>query len=161
MSDDLALLTGPDAGELLAAPLGTEGGELVGWPAHAVTVRPREGTTVSYRVEARYGDAERTVWTGASTRAVPNGSPALLLGDGARTVAAWVWPRDPWLPGLPAARRPRAWPRAVPRARPRGVACADPEAARPRGERRGRRMTGDRSAWGHRDVGAGRARVPA
>jgi hypothetical protein len=66
---------------------------------------------VSYRAQVRDDDdGERTVWLGASTRPLPADAEAagsaLVLGDGARQVAVWQWPHDPWLPALPAACDP-------------------------------------------------------
>jgi hypothetical protein len=111
-SDDLGLLTGEAARDLLSAALATEHGELLDWQARSVDVRPDQGTTVSYRASVAYPAGKRTVWMGASTRALPSGaaeaSGALLLDDGERTVAVWAWPRDPWLPALAAACDPRA-----------------------------------------------------
>jgi hypothetical protein len=104
--DDLVLLTGEPAGDLLAVALGTEGGQLLDWRARAVDTRPGAGTTVSYRATASYAGTERVVWLGASTRPLPAGadtSRLLVLGDGRRTVAVWAWPHDPWLPALAAA----------------------------------------------------------
>ena len=104
-SHDLALLTGDDAGDLLAAALAPEGGSLRSWQARSVDARPGRGTTVSYRAEAAFPDgAVRTAWLGASTRPLPaDATDALVLSDGTTTVAVWAWPRDPWLPALPVA----------------------------------------------------------
>lgn len=108
--DDLALLTGDDVRDLLETALGTDGGRLVSWQARSVDARPGGGSTVSYRAQAVFGDGERTVWLGASTRPLPAGaeqsSDALVLTDGAQTVVVWSWPRDPWLPALPVACDP-------------------------------------------------------
>jgi hypothetical protein len=109
--DDLALLTGEEAGDLLRAALAAEGGELRSWQARSVDVRPGGGATASYRAEVTGSDGARSVWLGASTRRLPAGvdpGSVLQLHDGVRTVSVWAWPRDPWLPALPAACDARA-----------------------------------------------------
>lgn len=60
-ADDLALLTGDDAADLLQAALGTTGGTLQAWSARTIDVRPASGTTVSYRAEATVAGELRTV----------------------------------------------------------------------------------------------------
>jgi aminoglycoside phosphotransferase len=104
--DGLALLTGPDAQDLLAAALATGGDELVSWRVRSVDHRPGSSTTASYAARVRGPAGERTEVLGASTGLatrtdVPDG--VLVLSDGARSVAVWRWPLDPGLPALPSA----------------------------------------------------------
>lgn len=55
MDGDLALLTGTEAGRLLAAAVGAAGGELVGWRPGQVDHRPGRSTTAVYRTTVRWG----------------------------------------------------------------------------------------------------------
>jgi aminoglycoside phosphotransferase len=114
----LELLTGPDAGDLLAAAVGTAGGQLDDWRVSQVDHRPGEVTTVAYRARVRWPDGERDDVLGASVSAGPAfeqpidadspASPAgvLTLSDGEQQVAVWCVPHDPDLPGLSAALDP-------------------------------------------------------
>ncbi|MGH9243358.1 MAG: phosphotransferase [Acidimicrobiales bacterium] len=98
----LALLTGPDAGGLLAAAAAAAGGEVVSWRTRQVTARLRRGCTASYSAKLRWPDGRVTDETlAASTGDRPAG--ALLLDDGDDEVAVWRFPFDPDLPGLPVA----------------------------------------------------------
>ncbi|HWG94841.1 MAG TPA: aminoglycoside phosphotransferase family protein [Mycobacteriales bacterium] len=104
--DGLALLTGPDAEDLLAAALATGGDELVSWRVRSVDHRPGRSTTASYAVRLRGPAGECREVLGASTGLatrpdLPEG--VLVLSDGERSVAVWRWPLDPGLPALPAA----------------------------------------------------------
>jgi aminoglycoside phosphotransferase len=102
VSEDLELLTGPDAGSLLEAAAAVAGGTVVSWRAKQVTHQVRSGTTVAYRARIRWPDgrvADETL--AACTGDLPEG--ALVLADGADRVALWRFPHDPDLPGLPSA----------------------------------------------------------
>lgn len=110
---DLALLTGPDVGDLLRAAVGTAGGELVGWRVRQVDHRPGASVTASYSARVRWADREQDETLGASTGiAAPADRPpvpgVLDLSDGEREVAVWRYPLDPGLPGLAAACDPAA-----------------------------------------------------
>ena len=103
---NLTLLTGPDAGELLATALGTVGGELLSWSASQVDHRPGGRTTAAYRTRVRWADKETDETLAASAgphelRDVPPG--VLSLTDGNAQVLVWRFPLDPGLPALVAA----------------------------------------------------------
>lgn len=105
-TDGLALLTGPDAADLLAAALATGGEELVDWRVRQVDHRPGRSTTVSYDATVRGPAGDGAQVLGASTGlrrsgALPDG--VLELSDGTVTVAVWRLPLDPGLPGLATA----------------------------------------------------------
>ncbi len=110
---DLALLTGPDAGHLLRAAVGTAGGELVRWRVRQVDHRPGSSVTASYSARVRWADREQDETLGASTglpsAAHQPAAPGVLnLSDGEREVAVWRFPLDPGLPGLAVACDPVA-----------------------------------------------------
>lgn len=102
----LSLLTGSEAYEVLAAAVGTAGGDLVEWRANQVDHRPGSSTTVSYRTVVRWGDVVQHETLAASSGiGHGDGAPAgvLVLGDGERQVSVWRFPSDPGLPALAAA----------------------------------------------------------
>lgn len=114
VDDDLALLTGPRAANLIAAALATAGGSLVSWRVRQVTHRPGRSTTVAYAARVRWPDGETDETLGASTGALPHDAPdlpdlpgRLTLTDGERRVRVWRLPLDPALPGLARALDPR------------------------------------------------------
>lgn len=105
MTTDLALLTGPAAGDLIGAALRGSGVELLDWAATQVDHQPGRGTTVGYAARLRMADgstAEEVL--GASSRALPVPLPAGVVRIG--SVALWRFPNDPDLPGLPVACDP-------------------------------------------------------
>lgn len=104
MPDDLDLLTGPDAADLLAAALATADQELLGWRVRSVDHRPGHSTTAAYDARVRGRNGERDRLLGASTGLPTPDVPGLLrLSGGAREVAVWEFPLDPGLPALPTA----------------------------------------------------------
>lgn len=109
---DLALLTGVEAGHLLAAAVGAAGGELVGWRPGQVDHRPGRSTTAVYRTTVRWLDGVRHETLAASTGVDLTSSGteppagAVLVGDGDRQVAVWRFPVDPDLPALVGACDP-------------------------------------------------------
>ena len=106
---DLAMLTGEAAPDLLAAALGTAGGELVSWRVRDVDHRPGGSTTASYRAVVRWADEERTETLGVTTSEIDPAAPGVLsLSDGERTVSVWRFPQDPALPALATATDPPA-----------------------------------------------------
>ena len=105
MEDDLALLTGPGAEDLLAAAVGTLDEELLTWRVRSVDHRPGRSTTVAYDARVRGADGERAQVLGASTGLPTTVVTAglLRLSDGELEVAVWRFPLDPGLPALAAA----------------------------------------------------------
>ncbi|MFH5822042.1 phosphotransferase family protein [Georgenia sp. AZ-5] len=110
---DVALLTGPEAGTMLAGALGAEGGSLVDWHVHTVHHRPGAGVTVGYTatVERRAPDGDGRVRTEeylcATTARLSHGAgPGLVRLEqegGGPAVHLWRHPADPELPALPVA----------------------------------------------------------
>jgi hypothetical protein len=132
---DLALLTGPEAADLLRAAVATAGGQVVTWSVRQVDHRPGSSTTASYDVRVRWrgtaqvkpresgeptksGDAGGSGETGETgvTRETLGASiglgaladePGILqLSNGESRVAVWRIPQDPGLPGLATATDP-------------------------------------------------------
>lgn len=105
--DDLRLLLGPPAGELLEAAADVAGGALVSWRPRQVSHQPARSTMVQYRTSVSWGGGEATseTFVAASGDRVPP-RDAAVFGDGATRVAVWRWPHDPYLPGLSDALDP-------------------------------------------------------
>jgi hypothetical protein len=102
VSTELELLSGPDAGELLAAVLGPAGGRPLDW---TVTQVDLDHTTVSYAARVAWPDGSVSDETlGATAGRVPDG--VARLTDGRTEVGMWRFPFDPDLPGLAAACDP-------------------------------------------------------
>ena len=103
--DDLDLLTGVHAGEMLGAAMGVTGAVLVGWRVSDISVQPRTGSTASYRVRVRWPNGTTTdELLGACTGTLPPN--ALVVERGNARAAVWRVPHDPDLPGLAAASDP-------------------------------------------------------
>lgn len=102
---DLALLTGPDVEDLLAAALATSDEELVDWRVRQVDHRPAAAsTTVSYDVTVDGPAGRSTQVLGASTGLSSDVPPGVLsMSDGEVQVAVWRLPLDPALPALATA----------------------------------------------------------
>lgn len=101
----LELLTGAEAGELMAAVLAAVDGELLEWRSFQVDHQPRLRTTVSYRARVRWADGSVTDETlGASNGELP--PTVARLSDGCTEVGMWRFPFDPDLPALPSACSP-------------------------------------------------------
>lgn len=102
MSTELELLSGPDAGDLLAAVLGQAGGRPVEW---TVTQVDHDRSTVAYAARVAWADGTVSDETlGAAAGPLPEG--VTLLTDGQSEVGMWRFPFDPDLPGLAAACDP-------------------------------------------------------
>ncbi|TRW42838.1 phosphotransferase family protein [Georgenia yuyongxinii] len=110
---DVALLTGPEAGPMLAGALGVEGSHLVDWQVHTIHHRPGAGVTVGYTVTVERqvpgaGSALRSEEYLCATTArlsQPAGPGLVRLeqeGEGP-VVHLWRHPADPELPALPVA----------------------------------------------------------
>ncbi|GAA4435966.1 hypothetical protein GCM10023148_42550 [Actinokineospora soli] len=105
MTTDLALLTGPTAGELISAALRGSGLELMGWTATQVDHQPGRGTTVGYAARLRRADGSTSDEVlGASSRELPVPLPHGVVRVGG--VGLWRFPNDPDLPGLAVAADP-------------------------------------------------------
>jgi hypothetical protein len=100
MSEDgLALLTGEDAGDVLAAALAAAGGEPQQWAVEQVDHQPGLSTVVSYTARVRWPDGVVTrEILAAMTGPLPAG--AVRFTDGTTEVGVWRFPRDPSLPAL-------------------------------------------------------------
>ncbi|WP_392543254.1 phosphotransferase family protein [Oryzobacter telluris] len=112
----LALLTGPDARELLGLALGTAGVGVTGHVVHDVQHRPGDGVTVGYRVwvsgaAAGAGDVppteEYVLVSSTAGRDVPDDAPSVARIEGPEgRLLAWLHPDDPALPALRAGCDP-------------------------------------------------------
>src|SRR5699024_379939 len=88
--DDVALLTGPGASEILQAALAAEGGTLGTWRVHTVHHRPGAGVTVGYTVAAQGHEDYLCATTGRVT-AEP-GEGLVRLENGSSVVHVWRHP---------------------------------------------------------------------
>lgn len=111
--DGSELLTGPDAGDLLASAVQSSGGELRGWELDHVDHRPGRSTKALYRAQVTWpqldgpGATPREELFGASAhigeseRNLHGPEHSLVMTDGDINVRVWRYPHDPWLPMLP------------------------------------------------------------
>jgi Ser/Thr protein kinase RdoA (MazF antagonist) len=98
-----ALLTSPEIGELLTAAVAHGGGALRSWRVDGVDAEPGLQTTATYRTEVEWSFGVREELLGVSARvggAAGTDADAVIFAAGDRQVAAWLYPRDPDLPGL-------------------------------------------------------------
>jgi hypothetical protein len=105
------LLTSADVKDLLSAAVEHAGGSLISWRLDHVDANPRHSTTATYSAAVDWPTGRRTELLGASARVGGrrgNDERAMILGDGEREVAVWLYPNDPDLPGLPHAAVPNA-----------------------------------------------------
>lgn len=108
----LALLSGPHAGDLIAAVLAPAGGVAEDWTTAQIDHQPHRRTTVTYAATVRWADGTLTDETlGACTGQLPDG--VTRLSDGETEIGMWRFPFDPDLPGLPAACDPDRMGRLV------------------------------------------------
>ncbi|WP_454777822.1 phosphotransferase family protein [Georgenia muralis] len=118
---DVALLTGPDAGAMLADALGAEGGRLVSWQVHTVHHRPGAGVTVGYTATVERaaqgtpvrGEEYLCATTARLSRPAGPGLVRLEQGPDGPPVHLWRHPADPELPALPVACDPAALSRRL------------------------------------------------
>jgi hypothetical protein len=105
-SEALELLTGPSAGEILAAAIEAAGGELIGWRSTEVA-HHGETATVAYRATVSSAGTVTDEVFGATTGGqVPAG--VTLVGDAETQIGVWNAANDPQLPGLWVAMDPVA-----------------------------------------------------
>lgn len=105
MNDALELLTGSEAGSLLAAGVEAAGATIVDWRVRDVDHRPGDRTTASYSCLVAWPDGTRWETLAASvSRRPPSGG--MIITDGDRHVQVWKYPHDPVLPGLQLASDP-------------------------------------------------------
>jgi len=106
---DLELLTGADAGRLVAAVLEAEGVTTTRWAVHQVHHRPGVGVTVGWTVSWWTGGRTGEEYLLGTTAPMPPGTPgSTTVRVDAREVTVWRHPADPALPGLAAACDPAA-----------------------------------------------------
>jgi hypothetical protein len=104
MEPTLELLTGAEAGAMLAAAVEASGGRLLTWHPTLVDHRPRTGTSVAYAVRVARAEDERDETFAASTAhrgAAPGDGSLRPLGE--QDLRVWRYPDDPHLPALAAA----------------------------------------------------------
>lgn len=123
----LALLTGPDVDDLLAAALAPVGGRILRWSLRDVEHRPGRRTTATYTADTSWPDGVRTETFGASVdprrrRGASAPDDRLVVSDGDHTVEIWRFPYDPELPALADATIPAA---VLPALRSMGVEVGD------------------------------------
>jgi aminoglycoside phosphotransferase len=108
-SDPSALLTGPDADDVLRTVVSTAGGLLEACRPGRVDHRAGRAT-VTYRARVRWPDGVRDEVLAASVGHPTDGRApgVLVLSDGTRDVAVWLVPHDPGLPAMAAAHHPGA-----------------------------------------------------
>jgi hypothetical protein len=108
--DGSTLLTSAEVKDLLSAAVEHAGGSLVSWKLDHVDANPRHSTTATYSAAVDWPTGRRAELLGASTRVggrrSGNDERAMILGDGEREVAVWLYPNDPDLPGLRRAAVP-------------------------------------------------------
>lgn len=109
--EQVELLTGVDAVELLAKALGTEGSQIVEWKVDALHHRPAAGVSAGYQVTVRGADGglSQQYVCATTARLTRTDTPGLVRLDhaaGLVTVHVWRHPHDPELPALPAACDP-------------------------------------------------------
>jgi Ser/Thr protein kinase RdoA (MazF antagonist) len=106
MEDDpagWALLTSPAIGDLLTAAVAHGGGSLRSWRLDGIDAEPGLQTTATYHTEVDWPFGARTELLGVSARvggAAGTDADAVIFAAGDRQVAAWLYPRDPDLPGM-------------------------------------------------------------
>lgn len=106
--EQVELLTGPGAGGLLEAALGTEDATITHWDVHALHHRPSAGVSVGYTLQVRDPSGrESSQYVCATTARLTDPSvPGLVRLEhpgGRTTVHLWRHPHDPELPALPPA----------------------------------------------------------
>lgn len=104
--DDIELLTGPLASDILSAALAVEGAGLDTWQVRDIHHRPGAGVSVGYTVAVPEGPEQYLVATTAAISASP-GPGLVRLESGNKVVHVWRHPADPELPALAPACSPQ------------------------------------------------------
>ncbi len=103
---DVALLTGPEAAEILQAALAVEGATLGPWRVHTVHHRPGAGVTVGYTVRSRGAGPDDYLCATTGRVTAEPGEGLVRLENGRSVVHVWRHPADPELPALADACSP-------------------------------------------------------
>lgn len=96
-----AILTAPDARDMLDSAVATMGGALHDWTVTQVDHRPGRSTTVAYKTRIGWPDGERTETFGAGHRPIPNPRTGLGAGRHDRVELAEQWLAAAHAGGLP------------------------------------------------------------
>lgn len=102
------LLTGPEAGDILATALATAHTELESWTVDAINARPGAETSVGYDVVAGGERFYMVASTVTLTDEQRSAAKAVHLASDDGSVNVWRHPADPYLPGLAVACVPEA-----------------------------------------------------
>ncbi len=119
--DDVALLTGSEAGEVLRTALAVEGVSLGSWRVHTVHHRPGAGVTVGYTVRTGRSGTEDYLCATTGRVTAPPGTGLVRLESGRSVVHVWRHPADPELPALADACSPTGLAGRLGLARPPAV----------------------------------------
>lgn len=106
--DQVELLTGEGAVELLVKALGTEGSTILSWRVDSLHHRPAAGVSVGYQLHVRAADGSESTQlvcatTGKISRRDTPGLVRLDHAQGLVRVYMWRYPHDPELPALAPA----------------------------------------------------------
>ncbi|HLS73266.1 MAG TPA: aminoglycoside phosphotransferase family protein [Actinomycetaceae bacterium] len=104
--DDVELLTGPGAADILRAALAVEGSTLGPWQVHSVHHRPGAGVSVGYTVRRPEGEVDDYLCASTGRVTAQAGAGLVRLESGDSVVHVWRHPADPELPALPVACTP-------------------------------------------------------
>ena len=102
------LLTGPEAGDILATALATAHTELESWTVDAINARPGAETSVGYDVVAGGERFYMVASTVTLTDEQRSAAKAVHLASEDGAVNVWRHPADPYLPGLAVACVPES-----------------------------------------------------
>ncbi|WP_156157585.1 phosphotransferase [Demequina pelophila] len=121
----LDLLASSEAGDVLAAALGTAGLELGDWRIDAVHARPGAETSVGYAASTGAGELYLVASDARLTESERAACGAVRLEAGDAVIHVWRHPADPALPGLATASTPATLAEAFGRAGHGDVAVAE------------------------------------
>lgn len=98
----LEVLLGPDARGVIEAVVAPLGGSVRDGRVRQVRYVPAKSVTVQYDVDVHVGD-ETSRTTLVASSGIPVPGDVVRLESSGIEIAAWVYPRDPFLPGLASA----------------------------------------------------------